>query len=288
MIIISVQAILGRDTIFAPIKDGNWRKIFLLAVSALICGFFWEMWNFLSLAKWIYSIPFVGEFKIFEMPVLGFAGYLPFGLECAVIAQMLAPSATPVNIRKPSKFPAVVLSLAAAAILWMPFLHIFFKPRMDDYLSDTSLTCAAREISAHHLDLWLKPDLRVAEIAKMRGSNAEWDFMGRTYLGASLANIALRHPDRKSEFLPLMDRIIDDTLRLEVPNKFFKDWLVERYSELMQKAVSLVVGKYLKVEFSVKEAAGPLSSVGVEGGEKKDRRGFWPPIFQQKEKPYQK
>jgi hypothetical protein len=47
------------------------------------------MWNFYSLAKWKYSIPLVHRFAIFEMPVLGYAGYLPFGLECAVVAALM-------------------------------------------------------------------------------------------------------------------------------------------------------------------------------------------------------
>ena len=67
-------------------RDGRWRRIVLLALAALICGFFWEMWNYWSATKWAYAVPFVERFKIFEMPVLGFAGYLPFGLECAVVA----------------------------------------------------------------------------------------------------------------------------------------------------------------------------------------------------------
>jgi hypothetical protein len=47
------------------------------------------MWNFHSLAKWIYAVPFVNRFHLFEMPLLGYAGYLPFGLECAVIGDMV-------------------------------------------------------------------------------------------------------------------------------------------------------------------------------------------------------
>ena len=89
LIITSVQALLGKETIFAGIRRGKWRKLYLLAMSALICGFFWEMWNSLSFARWIYTVPLVGRFKVFEMPILGFAGYLPFGLECAVIAELM-------------------------------------------------------------------------------------------------------------------------------------------------------------------------------------------------------
>jgi len=87
VILTSLQRLAGRRTIFAPIAEGRWRRIYLLALAALICGFFWEMWNYRSLAKWIYTVPYVGRFRIFEMPLLGFAGYLPFGLECAVVAE---------------------------------------------------------------------------------------------------------------------------------------------------------------------------------------------------------
>jgi hypothetical protein len=85
-ILTSMQRIAGIKTIFTPLSQGDWRRIFLLAVSALICGFFWEMWNYLSYAKWIYSIPFVQKFHVFEMPLIGYAGYLSFGLECGVVA----------------------------------------------------------------------------------------------------------------------------------------------------------------------------------------------------------
>jgi hypothetical protein len=89
IIITSIQRLAGTQSIFTPLRHGDWQRIFLLAVSALICGFFWEMWNYYSYAKWIYTIPFVQKFHIFEMPLLGYAGYLPFGLECGVIANLL-------------------------------------------------------------------------------------------------------------------------------------------------------------------------------------------------------
>jgi hypothetical protein len=90
IIIVSIQAIRGKHTIFSPLEKGDWSRIYTLALTALVCGFFWEMWNFFSLAKWVYEVPFVSRFKLFEMPILGYFGYLPFGLECAVIGDMLA------------------------------------------------------------------------------------------------------------------------------------------------------------------------------------------------------
>lgn len=88
-IISGLQILRGKETIFALLKQGDWRIIITSALAALVCGFFWEMWNWHSLAHWEYSISFVQRFHIFEMPVPGYAGYLPFGLECTAVAHLL-------------------------------------------------------------------------------------------------------------------------------------------------------------------------------------------------------
>ena len=86
LVIVTLQALNGRPTIVAPLIHGDWRGIWLPAFAALICGLFWELWNFRSLAHWEYALPFVYQLRLFEMPLLGYAGYLPFGLECLVVA----------------------------------------------------------------------------------------------------------------------------------------------------------------------------------------------------------
>lgn len=89
VIITSATILAGKKTIFAGVSRGNWTEIYLLGRAALVCGFFWEMWNFYSLAGWEYSVPFVNKFHIFEMPLPGYAGYLPFGLQCGLVAQWI-------------------------------------------------------------------------------------------------------------------------------------------------------------------------------------------------------
>ena len=89
LIIISLQTLMGERHILSELAVGNWTVLVAAALAATICGVFWEMWNYFSLAKWEYSIPFVHRYQIFEMPLLGYAGYLPFGLQCAVIGDML-------------------------------------------------------------------------------------------------------------------------------------------------------------------------------------------------------
>ena len=89
LILISLQALMREKHLCSAIAYGDWRAILGSALAALVCGFFWEMWNYYSLAKWMYRVPFVQRFQIFEMPLLGYAGYLPFGAQCAVIVDMV-------------------------------------------------------------------------------------------------------------------------------------------------------------------------------------------------------
>ncbi|HEU4686339.1 MAG TPA: hypothetical protein VFS39_17665 [Nitrospira sp.] len=85
-LIISLQRVRGEPTILSPLAEGDWRVLWVTALAALICGFWWELWNWKSLAHWEYTVPFVHRFRLFEMPLLGYAGYLPFGLECLAVA----------------------------------------------------------------------------------------------------------------------------------------------------------------------------------------------------------
>lgn len=73
---------LGLVSIIREIRAARWEKIFNILLAGLICGILWEMWNFNAGAKWIYNVPFVGNFKIFEMPVAGYLGFPVFALEC--------------------------------------------------------------------------------------------------------------------------------------------------------------------------------------------------------------
>ncbi|RJR41516.1 MAG: hypothetical protein C4567_09100 [Deltaproteobacteria bacterium] len=64
---------------------GERRETYCLLAAGLTCGIWWEMWNSPAAAKWVYTLPVLNFGKIFEMPVLGYLGFLPFALECAVM-----------------------------------------------------------------------------------------------------------------------------------------------------------------------------------------------------------
>src|SRR5438552_1987288 len=81
LILESANRCLGRRNLLQTLELGNWRPVVSLSFGALFCGFFWEMWNYYSYPKWIYHTPGAQFLHIFEMPLLGYAGYIPFALE---------------------------------------------------------------------------------------------------------------------------------------------------------------------------------------------------------------
>lgn len=73
--------LLGRPSIMRQLAAGRVILLFTLFAAGIICGIFWEMWNFYSMPKWYYVLPGIEAPKVFEMPLPGYLGYLPFALE---------------------------------------------------------------------------------------------------------------------------------------------------------------------------------------------------------------
>lgn len=90
LLLAGLQRLLLGETLLEPIARGDWRPLVQSAAAGLICGFFWELWNYGALAKWHYSIPYAQRFHVFEMPLAGYAGYLPFGVTCALVMDLVA------------------------------------------------------------------------------------------------------------------------------------------------------------------------------------------------------
>ncbi len=67
-----------------------------------------------------------------------------------------------------------------------------------------------------------------------------------------------------------------DTLVLEVPNKFFKAWLLDRYMNLISACVQKATGRELKIDFVLgDETDGVIQKPRMES-EKKETKPFWP------------
>jgi hypothetical protein len=65
--------------------SGRMNTLFQLFLAGFIAGILWEFWNYWATAKWIYTVPILGDVKLFEMPVLGYLGFPAFAVEVFVM-----------------------------------------------------------------------------------------------------------------------------------------------------------------------------------------------------------
>jgi hypothetical protein len=72
----------GGQSILAEAEQGRARSLGVFLGAGLACGLLWELFNYGARVKWIYTVPFFEELKLFEMPVAGFLGFPPFAVEC--------------------------------------------------------------------------------------------------------------------------------------------------------------------------------------------------------------
>jgi hypothetical protein len=103
------------------LEQGAPGRIYRLLVTGLWAGLLWELWNFWAAARWSYTVPFVGELKLFEMPILGFLGFPPFTLEAFALYQFFCrpwgASIWPGDQPAPARpQPALWLTLLAIAL----------------------------------------------------------------------------------------------------------------------------------------------------------------------------
>jgi len=89
LLVDAVNALTGSQSIAAQVARGRWDTVLVLFAAGITCGFFWEMWNYWSMPKWVYDIPYASRPLVFEMPLLGYGGYFPFALEVYAFYHLL-------------------------------------------------------------------------------------------------------------------------------------------------------------------------------------------------------
>jgi hypothetical protein len=77
-----INCLRGLPSLTNDLAQGDLRRLVSLLASGVVCGLLWEFWNYWALTKWTYTVPYLGNVKIFEMPVLGYLGFPPFAIEC--------------------------------------------------------------------------------------------------------------------------------------------------------------------------------------------------------------
>ncbi|HXZ20703.1 MAG TPA: hypothetical protein VEG63_12190 [Candidatus Acidoferrales bacterium] len=77
---------LRLSSLLRDVEEGRHSRLYALLVSGWVCGWLWEFWNYWAAARWQYTFPMFQRWKIFAMPAPGYLGFLPFALECSVMA----------------------------------------------------------------------------------------------------------------------------------------------------------------------------------------------------------
>ncbi len=73
-----IVGLLGGVSLVREMRAQRWSLPMAVAVAGVGTGFFWEMWNFWAWPKWTYSVPISIDAQLFEMPLPGYLGYVPF------------------------------------------------------------------------------------------------------------------------------------------------------------------------------------------------------------------
>jgi hypothetical protein len=96
IILITTMGWLKMWTPFTPIKEkGDWTVLVVFSLTWLLQGIFIESWNALSYRDesfvgtsnpgyWDYKLPYVHFVEVFNMPALGYLGYVPFSIYCCI------------------------------------------------------------------------------------------------------------------------------------------------------------------------------------------------------------
>jgi len=72
----------GARSVLADFEARRWGFVARVFIAGLVCGLVWESLNFFAPQKWIYTVRGLEEFKLFEMPLLGFLGFPALAFDC--------------------------------------------------------------------------------------------------------------------------------------------------------------------------------------------------------------
>lgn len=85
-----VNYLLKNSSLLSDLERGKWHRFWSWVTAGFLAGLLWELFNFWAGSHWEYSISYFGFGKIFQMPVFGYMGFLPFALEVLAFSELFA------------------------------------------------------------------------------------------------------------------------------------------------------------------------------------------------------
>lgn len=80
----------GHPSLLGDLENGRPARIAAWAAAGLAAGLCWELLNFWAGSHWEYHLPYLDFSRIFQMPVFGYGGFIPFALEVFALDAFLA------------------------------------------------------------------------------------------------------------------------------------------------------------------------------------------------------
>lgn len=81
---------LGLRSLLRDLAEGNAGKPARLLAGGFICGLLREFWNLRAGAKWVHTVPLVGDLKFFEMPAAGCIVFPIVAVECYAVYNFIS------------------------------------------------------------------------------------------------------------------------------------------------------------------------------------------------------
>jgi hypothetical protein len=80
---------LGSDCLLKELAENKWNRFWSWVLAGLMAGIFWELFNFWAGSHWEYHLPYLDFARVFQMPVFGYLGFMPFALEVFALYTLL-------------------------------------------------------------------------------------------------------------------------------------------------------------------------------------------------------
>jgi hypothetical protein len=77
------------ESLLADAEKRHGNRIVSWLLSGFTAGLLWESLNYWAGSHWEYTIPYLNFGKIFQMPVFGYGGFLPFAIEIFAMSTLL-------------------------------------------------------------------------------------------------------------------------------------------------------------------------------------------------------